>query len=116
MPPHAPLASVALSSAASSDFTATQLAQRFEFEGISIETWDVNDNQFQCVGVAPSRNTIQPNYLSLPTFQPFPRLVFVKEDYQEMINLCKHKTKACKAEVASDAKINLLKKELDEEL
>nr|GEW12578.1 hypothetical protein [Tanacetum cinerariifolium] len=38
------------------------------------------------------------------------------QDYQEKINLCKHKTEACKAEVASDAEINLLQKELDEEL
>ncbi|PWA54673.1 hypothetical protein CTI12_AA433710 [Artemisia annua] len=38
------------------------------------------------------------------------------KDYQEKINLCKQKTEACKAEVASDAEIHSLQKELDEEL
>lgn len=59
--------------------SATQPAQRLEFEGGSIETWDVNDDQFQCVGVAPMRKTIQPNSLALPSFHPFPRLVFIEE-------------------------------------
>ncbi|KAI3782972.1 hypothetical protein L2E82_13033 [Cichorium intybus] len=59
--------------------SATQPAQRLEFEGGSIETWDVNDDQFQCVGVAPMRKTIQPNSLSLPSFHPFPRIVFIEE-------------------------------------
>ncbi|KAL7596280.1 hypothetical protein Lser_V15G31013 [Lactuca serriola] len=38
------------------------------------------------------------------------------EDYQKKIDLCKQKTEAAKAEVASDAEIHLLQKELDEEL
>ncbi|KAL4571976.1 hypothetical protein LXL04_018744 [Taraxacum kok-saghyz] len=59
--------------------SATQPSQRLEFEGGSIETWDVNDDQFQCVGVAPMRKTIQPNSLSLPSFHPFPRIVFIEE-------------------------------------
>ncbi|XP_023769778.1 11S globulin seed storage protein 2 [Lactuca sativa] len=59
--------------------SATQPAQRLEFEGGSIETWDVNDEQFQCVGVAPMRKTIQPNALFLPSFHPFPRIVFIEE-------------------------------------
>nr|GFC13322.1 11S globulin seed storage protein 2-like [Tanacetum cinerariifolium] len=56
-----------------------QPAQRFEFEGGSIETWDENDDQFQCVGVAPLRITVQPNSLALPSFHPFPRLVFIEQ-------------------------------------
>ncbi|KAK9055712.1 hypothetical protein SSX86_026797 [Deinandra increscens subsp. villosa] len=59
--------------------TSTQPAQRLEFEGGSIETWDENDEQFRCLGVAPSRKTIQPNSLSLPSFHPFPRLVFIEQ-------------------------------------
>ncbi|PWA96357.1 hypothetical protein CTI12_AA039470 [Artemisia annua] len=39
-----------------------------------------------------------------------------QENYQEKINLCKQKTEACKAQVASDAEIHSLQKELDEEL
>ncbi|GKA57632.1 11S globulin seed storage protein 2-like protein [Tanacetum coccineum] len=56
-----------------------QPSQRFEFEGGSIEIWDENDDQFQCVGVAPLRTTVQPNSLALPSFQPFPRLVFIEQ-------------------------------------
>ena len=37
-------------------------------------------------------------------------------DYIKKIDLCKQKTEAARAEVASDAEINLLQKELDEEL
>ncbi|KAI3741948.1 hypothetical protein L1987_59628 [Smallanthus sonchifolius] len=56
-----------------------QPAQRFEFEGGSIETWDEKDEQFQCLGVATSRKTIQPNSLSLPAFRPFPHLIFIEQ-------------------------------------
>lgn len=38
------------------------------------------------------------------------------EDYIKKIDLCKQKTEAARAEVATDAEINLLQKELDEEL
>lgn len=41
---------------------------------------------------------------------------FHTTDYQKKIDLCKQKTEAAKAEVASDAEIHLLQKELDEEL
>ncbi|GJV30710.1 hypothetical protein Tco_1387158 [Tanacetum coccineum] len=43
-------------------------------------------------------------------------MLFHVTDYQEKIHLCMHKTEACKAKVTSDAEINLLQKELDEEL
>ncbi|GKB62436.1 11S globulin seed storage protein 2-like protein [Tanacetum coccineum] len=56
-----------------------QPAQRFEFEGGSIETWDENDDQFQCVGVAPLRTTVQPNSLALPSFRLISRLVFIEQ-------------------------------------
>ncbi|KAI3741950.1 hypothetical protein L1987_59629 [Smallanthus sonchifolius] len=59
-----------------------QPAQRFEFEGGSIETWDEKDEQFQCLGVATSRKTIQPNSLSLPAFRPFPHLIFIEQGLQ----------------------------------
>ena len=41
---------------------------------------------------------------------------FRATDYQKKIDLCKQKTEAAKAEVASDAEINLLQKDLDDEL
>ncbi|KAK1420559.1 hypothetical protein QVD17_22251 [Tagetes erecta] len=60
--------------------TTSQPAERLEFEGGSIETyWNVNDQEFQCVGVSPKRMTIQPNSLALPSFHPFPRLVFIEQ-------------------------------------
>ncbi|KAI3801073.1 hypothetical protein L1987_29174 [Smallanthus sonchifolius] len=59
--------------------STAQPSQRFDFEGGSIETWDVNDEQFQCLGVATSRKTIQPDSLSLPAFRPFPHLIFIEQ-------------------------------------
>ncbi|XP_071721607.1 11S globulin seed storage protein 2-like [Rutidosis leptorrhynchoides] len=57
----------------------TQPSQRLEFEGGSIERWDVNnEEQLQCVGVEPSRVTIQPNSLLVPNFHPTPLLVFIE--------------------------------------
>nr|XP_043620223.1 11S globulin seed storage protein 2-like [Erigeron canadensis] len=58
---------------------ATQPNQLFQFEGGSIERWDVNDEQFQCVNVEPARVTIQPNSLFVPSFHPSPMLVFIEE-------------------------------------
>ncbi|KAI3772992.1 hypothetical protein L6452_04188 [Arctium lappa] len=59
--------------------TASQPSRRFEHEGGSIELWNVNEDQFQCVGVQPVRKTIRPNSLSLPSFHPYPRLVFIEQ-------------------------------------
>ncbi|KAI3772990.1 hypothetical protein L6452_04186 [Arctium lappa] len=59
--------------------TASQPSQRYEYEGGSIELWNLNEDQFQCVGVQPERKTIQPNSLSLPSFHPYPRLVFIEQ-------------------------------------
>ncbi|GJW23840.1 11S globulin seed storage protein 2-like protein [Tanacetum coccineum] len=58
---------------------ATKSDLRFDFEGGSIETWDVNDHQFKCVGVVPSKITMQPNSLTLPNYHLFPRLIFILE-------------------------------------
>ncbi|KAL8191932.1 hypothetical protein R6Q57_028663 [Mikania cordata] len=60
--------------------TTNQPTGRFEFEGGLMETyWDINDEQYQCLGFAPTRVTIQPNSLLLPSFQPYPRLFFVED-------------------------------------
>ncbi|KVI12372.1 11-S seed storage protein, conserved site-containing protein [Cynara cardunculus var. scolymus] len=59
--------------------TASQPSQRYEYEGGSIELWNVYEDQFQCVGVEPVRKTIHPNSLSLPSFHPYPRLVFIEQ-------------------------------------
>ncbi|KAJ9547821.1 hypothetical protein OSB04_020364 [Centaurea solstitialis] len=59
--------------------TAGQPSERNEYEGGSIEFWNVNEDQFQCVGVEPARKTIHPNSLSLPSFHPYPRLIFIEQ-------------------------------------
>ncbi|KAK6937777.1 Cupin 1 [Dillenia turbinata] len=58
---------------------ATQPSQRIQHEGGVTELWDDNDDQFQCAGVSASRNILDPNSLSLPNFQPMPRLVYIEK-------------------------------------
>ncbi|KAI7730152.1 hypothetical protein M8C21_001440, partial [Ambrosia artemisiifolia] len=57
-----------------------QPTQRLDFEGGSIEYyWSQNEEPHQCLGTSPSRMTIQPNSLFLPSFQSFPRLLFIEQ-------------------------------------
>lgn len=56
----------------------SQPSRRIESEGGVTDVWDENEDQFQCAGVAPLRNTLQPNSLSLPNFHPAPRLVYIE--------------------------------------
>ncbi|XP_057509606.1 11S globulin seed storage protein 2-like [Actinidia eriantha] len=58
--------------------TASQPARQIESEGGVTELWDENEAQFQCAGVAPIRNILRPNSLSLPNFHPAPRLVYIE--------------------------------------
>ncbi|XP_009761684.1 11S globulin seed storage protein 2-like [Nicotiana tabacum] len=58
--------------------TASQPTNRIESEGGVTELWDENEEQFQCAGVAPMRNVIRRNSLSLPNFHPMPRLVYIE--------------------------------------
>ncbi|MCL7030622.1 hypothetical protein MKW94_026997 [Papaver nudicaule] len=59
--------------------TASQPNQRIESEGGVTELWNEYEDQFQCAGVAPMRNVIQPNCLSLPNYSPSPRLVYIQQ-------------------------------------
>lgn len=59
--------------------TGSQPSQRIESEGGFTELWDENEEQFQCVGIAPMRNVIRRNSLSLPNFHPMPRLVYIEQ-------------------------------------
>ncbi|EPS68852.1 hypothetical protein M569_05912, partial [Genlisea aurea] len=58
--------------------TASQPSERIEFEGGTSERWDEREDQFQCASVAAVRNVIRPNGLSLPNYQPSPRLVYIE--------------------------------------
>ncbi|XP_060180852.1 11S globulin seed storage protein 2-like [Lycium barbarum] len=58
--------------------TGSQPSDRIESEGGFTEVWDENEEQFQCAGVAPMRNVIRRNSLSLPNFHPMPRLVYIE--------------------------------------
>ncbi|KAF7152804.1 hypothetical protein RHSIM_Rhsim01G0263800 [Rhododendron simsii] len=58
--------------------TRLQPSRRIESEGGVTDVWDENEDQFQCAGVAPLRNILQPNSLSLPNFHPAPRLVYIE--------------------------------------
>ncbi|KAH7864329.1 hypothetical protein Vadar_028372 [Vaccinium darrowii] len=58
--------------------SSSQPSLRIESEGGVTEAWDENEDQFQCAGVAPLRNILQPNSLSLPNFHPAPRLVYIE--------------------------------------
>ncbi|KAL4190306.1 hypothetical protein AMTRI_Chr07g24060 [Amborella trichopoda] len=54
-------------------------ARRIQSEGGHTEIWDEYEDQFLCAGVAAIRNTIHPNSLSLPNFEPAPRLVYIQK-------------------------------------
>ena len=51
---------------------------RIEAEAGVIESWDPNDDQFQCVGVAVVRRTIEPNGLLLPQYTNAPQLMYIQ--------------------------------------
>ncbi|KAK4595356.1 hypothetical protein RGQ29_013704 [Quercus rubra] len=54
---------------------------RIEAEAGVIESWDPNDDQFQCVGVAIVRRTIEPNGLLLPQYTNAPQLMYIQRGY-----------------------------------
>ena len=56
---------------------ALEPSNRVESEAGVVETWDPNDEQFQCSGVAIVRETIQPNGLVLPYSSNAPTLVYI---------------------------------------
>ncbi|KAB1200940.1 Legumin A [Morella rubra] len=50
---------------------------RTEAEAGVIESWEPNDQQFRCAGVAVARRTIEPNGLLLPQYSNAPELVYI---------------------------------------
>ncbi|XP_023897463.1 LOW QUALITY PROTEIN: 11S globulin seed storage protein Jug r 4 [Quercus suber] len=54
---------------------------RIEAEAGVIESWDPSDQQFQCVGVAVVRRTIEPNGLLLPQYASAPQLIYIQSGY-----------------------------------
>ncbi|XP_030956693.1 11S globulin seed storage protein Jug r 4-like [Quercus lobata] len=54
---------------------------RIEAEAGVIESWDPNDEQFRCVGVAVVRRTIEPNGLLLPQYTNAPQLMYIQRGY-----------------------------------
>ncbi|XP_050267069.1 11S globulin seed storage protein Jug r 4-like isoform X1 [Quercus robur] len=54
---------------------------RIEAEAGVIESWDPNDKQFQCVGVAVVRRTIEPNGLLLPQYANTAQLIYIERGY-----------------------------------
>ncbi|KAL4601892.1 hypothetical protein ACB092_10G014900 [Castanea dentata] len=54
---------------------------RIKAEAGVIESWDPNDRQFQCVGVAVVRRTIEPNGLLLPQYDSAPQLIYIQSGY-----------------------------------
>ncbi|XP_041004554.1 11S globulin seed storage protein Jug r 4 [Juglans microcarpa x Juglans regia] len=56
---------------------ALEPTNRIEAEAGVIESWDPNNQQFQCAGVAVVRRTIEPNGLLLPQYSNAPQLVYI---------------------------------------
>lgn len=48
-------------------------------EGGRTELWEESEDEFQCAGVAAIRQTVQPNSLILPSYQPTPSLVYIEQ-------------------------------------
>nr|AAL73404.1 11S globulin-like protein [Corylus avellana] len=57
---------------------ALEPTNRIEAEACQIESWDHNDQQFQCAGVAVIRRTIEPNGLLLPQYSNAPELIYIE--------------------------------------
>ncbi|XP_020531100.1 11S globulin seed storage protein 2 [Amborella trichopoda] len=47
-------------------------------EGGITELWDEDRDEFQCAGVAATRNTLNPNSLYLPSFSSAPQIVYIE--------------------------------------
>ncbi|KAL4190303.1 hypothetical protein AMTRI_Chr07g24040 [Amborella trichopoda] len=47
-------------------------------EGGITELWDEDRDEFQCAGVATTRNTLNPNSLYLPSFSSAPQIVYIE--------------------------------------
>ncbi|KEH23930.1 legumin A2 [Medicago truncatula] len=52
---------------------------RIESEGGIIETWNPNNRQFRCAGVALSRCTLQRNSLRRPSYSNAPQEIFIQQ-------------------------------------
>lgn len=50
---------------------------RVECEAGVIDSWNPNEDQFQCAGVAVVRWTIEPRGLLLPSYSNAPQLVYI---------------------------------------
>lgn len=50
---------------------------RVESEAGVVESWNPNEPQFQCTGVAVVRRTIEPRGLLLPSYSNAPQLVYI---------------------------------------
>ncbi|KAL5990585.1 hypothetical protein ACLOJK_011487 [Asimina triloba] len=53
--------------------------KQIQSEAGRTDLWNEDEDQFQCAGVAPVRNIIKPNGLSLPNASPAPRLVYIEQ-------------------------------------
>ncbi|XP_050206932.1 11S globulin seed storage protein 1-like [Mercurialis annua] len=56
---------------------ALEADDHIQCEAGTIESWNPNRDQFQCAGVAVSRETIEPNGLLLPAYHNAPQLVYI---------------------------------------
>jgi preprotein translocase subunit YajC len=54
---------------------------RVESEGGMIETWNPNNRQFRCAGVALSRATLKRNALRRPFYSNAPQEIFIQQGY-----------------------------------
>ncbi|KAG6719082.1 hypothetical protein I3842_04G185800 [Carya illinoinensis] len=48
-------------------------------EGGHTELWEESEDEFQCAAVAAKRQTVQPNSLTLPSFQLAPNVVYIEQ-------------------------------------
>ncbi|CAL1383264.1 unnamed protein product [Linum trigynum] len=59
--------------------SSSQPTIRMQHEGGVTEVWDSQEDQFICAGIAPFRDVIEPQSLSVPKFFPAPRLVYIEQ-------------------------------------
>lgn len=59
--------------------SALEPDNRIESEAGLIETWNPNNKQFRCAGVALSRCTLQRNALRTPFYSNAPQEIFIQQ-------------------------------------
>lgn len=88
VPRHRPFQGAEQGECQLSRLNSLEPTNRIQCEAGIIESWDPNEDEFRCAGVAIVRHIIEPNGLLLPSFTNAPQLVYIVQGlYTYMHNI-----------------------------